>query len=308
MDQARINYEEWFEEDTAVLLTGKPFFVISEGSTEFDSTGALQFQKTFQKTETSITELPLFKSSRGEITIRFPRNAWIRSNDVNIEINGALTVTKEGQDIILFGSLSTVRGFYQLLGRRFQIEEGEIVFKGQPEPDPDVSIEAVHEFRDDSGQDSEIHEFKVLVSGTLNLPAFRFELDGQEAEQKDRISVLLFGQKFDDLTAGQSAGVSGILTRQAIGKLTGTIGQKLDLDVIQFERGKDWKDTKVRVGKYLTPEVFVSVSQDFSTEGNRRVELEYEIPLKIRLINLFLQASTDGRENSALDVIWKFEW
>ncbi|MCH8956141.1 translocation/assembly module TamB domain-containing protein [candidate division KSB1 bacterium] len=318
MDQARINYEEWFEEDTAVLLTGKPFFVISEGSTEFDSTGALQFQKTFQETETSITELPLFKSSRGEITIRFPRNAWIRSNDVNIEINGALTATKEGQDIVLFGSLSTVRGFYQLLGRRFQIEEGEIVFKGQPEPDPDVSIEAVHEFRDDSGQDSEIHEFKVLVSGTLNLPAFRFELDGQEAKQEDVISVLLFGQKYEHLTAGQNAGVSdnsgldnraaGILTRQAIGRLTGTIGQKLDLDVIQFERGKDWKDTKVRVGKYLTPEVFVSVSQDFSTEGNRRVELEYEIPLKIRLINLFLQASTEGRENSALDVIWKFEW
>jgi len=133
-------------------------------------------------------------------------------------------------------------------------------------------------------------------------------LDGQEAEQKDKISVLLFGQKFEDLTADQSAGVSGILTTQALSKLTGTIGQKLDLDVIQFERGKDWKDTKVRVGKYLTPEVFVSVSQDFSTEGNRRVELEYEIPLKIRLLNLFLQASTEGKENSALDVIWKFEW
>jgi len=306
MDQARINYEEWFEEDTAVLLTAKPFFVISEDSTEFDSTGALQFQKTFQ-TETSITELPLYKNLRGEITIRFPRNAWIRSNSVNIEINGDLTATKEGQDIVLFGSLSTLRGFYQLLGRRFEIEEGEIMFKGKPEPDPDVSIEAVHEFRDDS-EDPEIHEFKVLVSGTLSLPTFRFELDGQEAEQKDRISVLLFGQKFEDLTADQSAGVSGILTTQALSKLTGTIGQKLDLDVIQFERGKDWKDTKVRVGKYLTPEVFVSVSQDFSTEGNRRVELEYEIPLKIRLLNLFLQASTEGKENSALDVIWKFEW
>ena len=318
MDQARINYEEWFEEDTAVLLTAKPFFVISEESTEFDSSGALQFQKTFQRTETSITELPFYKNLRGEITIRFPRNAWIRSSSVNIEINGDLAATKEGQDIVLFGSLSTLRGFYQLLGRRFEIEEGEIVFKGKPEPDPDVSIEAVHEFRDDSGQDSEIHEFKVLVSGTLNLPTFRFELDGQEAKQEDVISVLLFGQKYEHLTAGQSAGVSGnsgldnratgILTTQALSKLTGTIGQKLDLDVIQFERGKDWKDTKVRVGKYLTPEVFVSVSQDFSTEGNRRVELEYEIPLKIRLINLFLQASTDGRENSALDVIWKFEW
>ena len=265
-----------------------------------------------------ITELPLYKNLRGEITIRFPRNAWIRSGDVNIEINGDLTATKEGHDIVLFGSLSTLRGFYQLLGRRFQIEEGQIVFKGKPEPDPDVSIEAVHEFRDDTGPDSEIHEFKVLVSGTLNLPKFRFELDGQEAKQKDVISVLLFGQRSENRTPDQNAGVSessglddraaGILTTQALGKLTGTIGQKLNLDVIQFERGADWKDTKVKVGKYLTPDVFVSVSQDFSTEGSRRVELEYEIPLKIRLLNLFLQASTEGKENSAMDVIWKFEW
>lgn len=318
IDQARINYKEWFEEETAILLTAKPFFVISADSVEFDSTGALRFQKSFKGTESSITDMPIYRNLRAAITLNFPRNAWIRSNELNIEINGELSSSKEGEDIVLFGSLSTLRGYYQLLGKRFQIKEGKLVFKGKPEPDPDVSIEAVHEFRDDSGQSSETHEFKVLVSGTLSLPKFEFVLDGQQAKQEDVLSVLLFGQKYEHVTTGLASEESdnpgldsraaGILTRQLMGQLTKKLGEELSLDVIQFERGKDWRDSKVRVGKYLTPKVFVSVSQDFSTEGSRKVELEYEIPIKLRFLNLFLQASTEGKENSAMDVIWKIEW
>ncbi|MFQ5676798.1 MAG: translocation/assembly module TamB domain-containing protein, partial [bacterium] len=317
VDQARINYKEWFGEETGMLLTSRPFFVVSDDSVQFDTTGALRFQKAFAGAETSIRDMALYKNLRGEITLRFPRNTWIRSDEVNIEISGELAAAKAGSDIVLFGSLSTLRGYYQLLGRRFQIREGELVFLGKPDPDPDVSIEAVHEFRQDSGQSSEKHEFKVVVSGTLRLPKFQFLLDGREAKQEDILSVLLFGQDFEHLTAGEGAGsgnsglesqAAGIFTRQLMGTLTQKLGQELNLDLIQLERGKDWQDTKVRVGKYLTPEVFVSVSQDFSTEGNRKVELEYQIPKKLLFFNLFLQASTEGKDNTAMDLIWKIEW
>ena len=58
----------------------------------------------------------------------------------------------------------------------------------------------------------------------------------------------------------------------------------------------------------MTPDVFVSVSQDFGTDGNRKIELEYEIPVQLKFINLLLQASQERRGATGLDVIWKFEW
>jgi autotransporter translocation and assembly factor TamB len=316
--QARIYYPAWLEEDTAVRLTETPFFIISTDTVEIDTTGAVRFQKSLAGDETELNETQLYKNLRGELAIYFPRNTWIRSKEANIEIEGELVLVKEGPEFVLYGSFSAVRGYYELLGNRFQVKEGELVFNGEPEPNPEVHIEAVYEFRDLEAGDTKKHEIAVLITGTQQYPQFRFTLDGQEADQKDILSYLLFGRNFDELTFGQRSSfaqnsgldtqATGFLAGQALKRLTQIVGKGLNLDILQFERGKDWSDSKVRVGKYVTPDVFVSVSQDFGAEGNQKVELEYEIPKKLLFFNLFLQASKERKGDTGLDVFWKFEW
>ncbi|MFQ5865259.1 MAG: translocation/assembly module TamB domain-containing protein [bacterium] len=316
--QARIYYPAWLEEDTAVELNERPFFVISSDSVEFDTSGAIRFQKSFKGPESPLSETQLYKSLRGDVSIYFPRNTWIRSQQANIEVEGELVPLKEGPEIALFGAFSAIRGYYELLGNRFQIKEGELVFNGELEPNPEIYIEAVYEFQDLTAEDPQKHEIKVLATGTLQFPQFKFTLDDQEAEQKDILSFLLFGRSFDDLTLGQRTSVSddsglenkatGFITGQVLSRLTSKLGNELRLDVIQIESGKNLADTKVRIGKYITPDVFVSVSQDFGAEGDRKVELEYEIPKKILFFNLLLQASRERKGDTALDVIWKIEW
>jgi translocation and assembly module TamB len=260
----------------------------------------------------------LYKNLRGELALYFPRNTWIRSEDANIEIQGELALVKEaGPDISLFGSFAALRGQYQLLGNRFQIERGELVFHGEPEPNPEVDIEAVYEFQDASGDSREKHQFRVNVTGTLNTPQFQFSLDGQVAEQQDILAILLFGQPKSSLTPGQQVVTSkeglderarGLVTGQVLKALSGKLGEGLRLDVVQIESGKDLTDSKVRIGKYVTEDVFVSVSQDFGGEGNQKVELEYELPKKLFFLNLLLQASMERKGSTGVDVIWKIEW
>ena len=316
VNRSRIYYPAWLEEDTAVRLTENRFFIISSDTFETDTTGAIRFQKSVSNNEGELSETRLYKNLRGELTIYFPRNTWIRSEEANIEVEGEIVLVKEGQEFVLYGTLSAVRGYYELLGNRFHVREGELVFNGEPEPNPEVHIEAVYEFRDLEGEDRKKREIRVLITGTQKNPQFKFTLDDQETDQKDILSYLLFGRNFDELTFGQRNSLSentgldsqarGFLEDQAVKLLTQFIGKGLSLDILEFERGKDWAE--VRVGKYVTPDVFISVSQDFGTEGEQKVELEYEIPKKILFFNLFLQASKETKGDTGLDVIWKFEW
>lgn len=316
--ESRIYYPAWFENEYLVELTSQPYFIISDDSTVFDSTGALRFQKKRAAAEGDFTETEFYKRLRGELAIYFPRNTWIRGEDTNIEIEGELVAVKEGPEIVLFGNFATIRGYYELFGNRFQITSGEMVFHGEPEPNPEVKIEAVYEFQDAASEDRQKHEFKVTITGTLYAPEFKFTLDDQIAEQEDILSILIFGQRRSSLSVGEAYSASnetdledratGLVAGQLIKRLSGRISKELSLDMIQIESGKNLADSKVRIGKYVTPDVFVSVSQDFGAEGNRKVELEYELPKKLFFLNLLLQASVERRGATGIDLIWKMEW
>jgi hypothetical protein len=316
--ESRIYYPAWFEYEHLVELTSQPYFIISDDSTVFDNDGAMRFQKKRTAAEGDFTETEFYKRLRGELAIYFPRNTWIRGNDLNIEVEGELVAVKEGPEIVLFGNFLTIRGYYELLGNRFQIIQGEMVFHGEPEPNPEVKIEAVYAFQDPASEDRQRHEFKVTITGTLYTPEFKFTLDDQIAEQEDILSILLFGQRRSSLSVGQAYSASketdledratGLIAGQIIKQLSGRLGQTLKLDMIQIESGKDLTNSKVRIGKYVTPDVFVSVSQDFGNEGNRKVELEYELPKKLFFLNLLMQASVERRGATGLDIIWKIEW
>jgi translocation and assembly module TamB len=318
VDEAVVYYPAFTQQETAVELTDKPFFVIWEDTTAFDSSGALRFQKDDFETAVPFTETDFYKNVSASVSLNIDRNTWLRSEEANVEIQGEVDLQKKGVDVLLFGTVSTVRGYYELQGNRFEISEGKITFRGDPDYNPQIQIRAVHEFTQKTEQSREKHELQVLISGSKEEPRFDFTLDNQPVEQKDVFSILLFGKPFDSLAPGQRSNVSensgfekqaaGFLTGQLIKSISSRLSSELNLDVLQIESGRALGDTKVRVGKYVTPDVFVSVSQDFSAEGNQKVKLEYALPRDIVLLNLFLQAMRERRGDTGVDVIWKYEW
>lgn len=316
--EARIYYPEWLAEDTSVILKDKPFFVI-EDTLQVRPSGAARFQQVAPM-ERPFTETDLYQNLRTDVTLNFNRNVWLRSEEARIEIEGSLRVQKaRRQDFLLFGTLSTVRGYYELQGNRFHIIEGRITFKGDPEINPDIYLEAVYAYKERTGDEVDDHEIRIIVTGAASTPQFAFTLDGQPAEQQDIFSVLLFGKTFNNLSIGQQSRITEnastqdaatrFVSAQVIRRITRQLEQQLKLDMLQIDQ-KDggFRGTRVQAGKYLTSGIFVSVSQALGNEGEQRVELEYKIPQSFVFLDLFLRALRERTGSSGVDLVWKLEW
>jgi autotransporter translocation and assembly factor TamB len=248
----------------------------------------------------------------GELKINIPRNTWIRGPEFNAEIEGALELIQEGmEDFLLFGSLNIIRGTYELFGKRFDIEGGQITFLGDYQT-PQLDLTAKHVFR--SG-DREKRTLEVKISGSLTSPQVQFLRDGEPVDERDALANLFFGLDFEQLLSGQRENVqaeaskSEALVSAAGGVLSGLVSQQLEksfgrslnLDLIQFQGGDN---ISVVVGKYLTNDVFISLSQ----EPEARVfSLEWELS---KFFFLLLQGAQgeDANKKTGIDLIWKKEW
>jgi translocation and assembly module TamB len=221
----------------------------------------------------------------------------------------------------LFGAVNLVRGTYALYGKRFDIEKGYISFQGDVAASPQIELVAHHVFRrvTDQSERGEKQTLEVKITGDLAKPTISFALENEQLDEKDALAYLLFGVSFDQLRPGEREGLSQgigtgeVLSSAAQGLVTGlvakqleqTLGRSLNLDVIEFQSGQDISQSAVIVGKYLTNDLFLSFTQDFSSPEGRTVSLEYEIAKF-----LFLQAAHGGEENkkTGFDLIWKWEW
>jgi autotransporter translocation and assembly factor TamB len=249
---------------------------------------------------------------RGEVKISIPRNTWIRGPELNAEIDGAIDFIQEGMEkFSLFGTHYLVRGTYELFGKRFDIDKGQITFQGDLE-NPQFDLTASHVFRAATG-DREKKTLEVKISGDLTNPKIEFQQSGESLDEKDALANLIFGVNFEDLVYSQregltnedsplSAAAKGLVSGLVSQELAKSLGRSLNLDLIEFQSGEDITKSSVLVGKYLTNDLFISFGQE--PEG-RVVALEWEL-LKF----LFLQAAHGGEENrkTGFDLIWKWDW
>lgn len=254
--------------------------------------------------------IPLMENLTGSIRLNIPHNTWIRSNETQMELYGDVDVLKTGTYFELFGTLGINRGYYTLYGKKFIIDSGEFTFSGGETFNPGIQLEAHYIFRD---QNKEKRQLIFNISGTLSIPEINFTLDGQALTETDAVAYLLFGQPFDQVGYGSREGASGSsMTTKVLGglvatQLSKTLGNTLNLDMIEIDAGDNWQNTTFMVGKYITNDLFVTYRKDFGKTDNQSVTpdiitLEYEIS---RMLSLRL---VQGDEKSTgIDVIFKYE-
>jgi len=249
---------------------------------------------------------------RGEITVSFPRNVWVRSSDMNLEISADLTIIVEGDEFEVFGNLSTIRGYYAFYGKRFQIVTGDVIFAGGKEFNPQLTLEAIYSFR---GQDMVRKNLKLLVSGTLEEMELEFELNDQPIEEADAISYIILGRSFDELTQGeknevsdQALAIGGFLANRLTDQIATVIGDSFSLDVIEFRSDTATSQVGIEIGKYLTDKLFISYKRDFSFSDTKEpvseeILVEYEITRF-----LYLQLVRVDAKDTGMDLIWRYKW
>jgi translocation and assembly module TamB len=259
------------------------------------------------------TESAWYTNLRGQFKVKIPRNTWLRSPDMNLEIGeGDIDLVKNGPDFEIFGPLKILRGQYNLYGKHFTILQGSLLFQGGPEYNPEVSMQAQYIFR---SIDREKRTLKLDVSGKAFKPVVQFTLDDNALEERDAIAYIMYGRSMDELTSGQKsdAGVAqadlakGAAANLLSNQLSETLGSKLGLDVIDINSQGSLAAATMTVGKYLTNDLFMSYRRSIGQTPGQNAEmgnvtLEYELNKY-----LFLQLLQGDESTSGFDFIFKFQ-
>ncbi|MCK5729430.1 MAG: translocation/assembly module TamB domain-containing protein [Draconibacterium sp.] len=298
--------------------------LLSKGDNEIDYESEPLLLKAIYGKEDSITKITditesklkktedkstFYKDLTGRIRLEIPRNTWLRSKDMSLELRGELDVVKSGLFLEIFGSIEINRGHYILYGKKLHINEGEIIFQGGEDIDPMLNFNATYTFRD---SEKEKRELDLNVTGLLSDPTIEFFLDEEIVTESEAVSILIFGATVDEMGYSSQNGLvnsmgSSMVAQMVSAQLSKTVGSKFNLDMIEITATENWQSAAFVVGKYIGNDLFVTYQRGFGeTEGDEitpeTITLEYELN---RLLFLRLQSGTS--KTSGFDVILKFE-
>ena len=178
---------------------------------------------------------PFLRNIRMEnMTLAVQRNSWIRSDRMDVELDGELQVLYDRltQDLAMVGTLEAVRGSYGAFGRQFQVDGGTLRFLGTPGINPDLNIQASNRVRSVQGD-----RFSITagVTGTLVSPRIGLTSDQAGVTEDDLLSYLYFGRPTYALTSGQNQalGAAGALLGSGMTLGINTLSNRLGAAVAQ---------------------------------------------------------------------------
>jgi translocation and assembly module TamB len=262
-----------------VINAGDPtVFAVMDTSVQYDS-------------ELFPASNPLLEKLRIDVDLAVNRNTWLRSRDANIELftEEPVRIHREADALALTGVISTDRGEYSFLSKRFEIKRGSATFVGGAELNPTIQATGEYEVAL-AGRPA--FNVRVLIGGTLRLPKLTLESDAQPPiPQSDLLSYLAFGQSTSSLlqiegsgltgatATGNLIGVGASLAMKRMGavalgvmadEIEGDATRGLGADVFNITPGdlpdpgaanflNFFEGTRVEAGKYLSPYFFVAL-------------------------------------------------
>ena len=264
-----------------------------------------------QQAETKIKAPPIMANLRGSIDVSLPKNVWIRNDNFRVEIGGDIEIIKNSAFFEIFGAINILRGQYDFLGRRFKLEEGTVSFQGGEQINPMVNLVAEYNFRD-SQRDKRI--INLIITGQAMNPEISFKLDEQNITEGEAVSYILFNRSPEQVGMQQDGnGVSqtGYLATDLVygmlsAELSRRFGEQLGVDYIEIKGEDNLSAATFVVGKYITPDLFMSYEHSIGAMEEDRtpqvVTIEYELTKFI-----FLQLVSGDTKNSGADIIFKFD-
>jgi translocation and assembly module TamB len=175
---------------------------------------------------------PFLDNLSVDIDLSVPRDLWIRSTDMNVEIGGELILRYDRRvgDLVMVGDLEALRGSYQVLGRTFEVDGGTVSFLGQPGVNPSLNIEALSRIRRRQGDRLEI---RATVTGTLVQPLVTLSTTEAGLTQPDLVSYLLLGIPSGELGTARTGGGAAAAGQGGAVIVGGAVGGQIGTALVQ---------------------------------------------------------------------------
>ncbi len=192
----------------------------------------------------------------------------------------------------LGGGLDLVRGTYSFAGKRFEVQRGQVRFRGGALTDPDINILAT--------TTSDGVTFNIAVTGTGQRPQIAFT-STPSLPQDEVVSRLLFGTNPENLSATEA-----IQLASALNSLRGSGGGLNPLGKLRAATGFDrlrvlgaddtqGRGTALAAGKYLTDDIYIEIVTD--ARGFTATQLTVALT---RTLSVLTQAGSFGGSNAQL--------
>ena len=212
---------------------------------------------------------------------------------LSTRLGGNLQLIQRGEDPPRAnGTLTLYDGVYQAYGQNLAVERGVLIFQGQVD-NPGLNIRAVRK----------VPGFTVGIDIGGVAQDIRSELfSTPPLPPTDTIAILITGKapnQMNESDANQVINAAAALGISQSEGITNNLRNAFGLDVVDLQGGDDYLDSSLVVGKYLTPELFVSYVQSLFTPAGS-VVLDYALTS-----NLGLKASSG--ETQSIDLLYRIE-
>lgn len=246
---------------------------------------------------------------------------FVKIAGIDAQLGGAIDLTMNGLDrITSTGEIKVVKGRYRTYGVNLDIDRGRLFFSGGPIDRPTLDVLALRAIGDVKAG--------VTVTGTLKKPVTKLYSEPAMPDV-DILAYVVLGHPFDSdnaqaglmtqaagalLSSGQAAllldrikthlGLSTLEIQSGVGGTTNSMGYK-PLQVtppgsIPATQRTGVTETMLTVGKYLTPQLYLSYGRSLFT-GSNLFRLRYDISRN-------WQIETQTGAESGVDLFYKLEF
>ncbi len=250
-------------------------------------------------------ELPLDISLR----ISGERGIWFRTSYANVELSAAVDITTSRGQLLVGGDVKAVRGGVYLLGREFQITQGDIRILQTTPLGVELNIQADARIR--SSVSGAEYTITVTVTGNPEEPDIALGGIGPNGsiDDQDIVSLLTAGMTYGELQQFDSSALGNVAGNVLGQWLASSIRDDMGLDALQFspDFSSDSTSLVVNAGKYVLPDLFLSYTSDvFSTDAGT-VRAQYFFNR-----DFFLEGSTKstltGNQDPSLELHYTFRY
>jgi translocation and assembly module TamB len=211
-----------------------------------------------------------------DVTVNAPNRIFIRGRGLDAELGGTLRIGGTTADIVPSGGLDLIRGRLDLLGRRFNLNEGSATLQGRLVPF--IRLVATTE------ADGTV--VQIIIEGEASEPVITFR-SVPELPEEEVLARLLFGRDItaiSPLQAAQLASAIATLAGRGGDGIVSRLRQGFGLDDLDVVTGEDGT-AAVRAGRYLSENIYtdVTVGADGKTELNLNLDVSPSVTVRGRL-------------------------
>ncbi|MGD8278991.1 MAG: translocation/assembly module TamB domain-containing protein, partial [Gemmatimonadota bacterium] len=237
---------------------------------------------------------PGFEALALDLSIELGRDSWLRQGanpELAVQLTGQLNVRKDpGPDLQLIGELDAIpeRSYVQQFGRRFQLSQGQLVFRGDP-LNTQLDLQARYEVPSRSDNQPEA---TITLGLQGQVGDLRVTLGSEPAmDNSDIVSYIATGRPASQSLStggGQGEGVAaragGLALGQAASLIESFAAERVGLDVVEIRR-QGLESATLIAGRYVSPSLYVGFQQplgssqggtDSGTSEQTRVEIELQ--------------------------------